>query len=149
MIFKGAGLLIYYVNKDKSIDVFLGIRNINPFKGYWSIMGGKSNYRESSIKTAKREFSEEVLFTKKFLKNKRFLTCHTNLSNSLVFGPFFQFDTIFARSSIKFNRSDIRFIREFFMVRWMPLEIALKINYLHPGLKNSLKKLEKYSKERV
>lgn len=149
MIFRGAGLLVYYVNKDKSIDVFLGIRCINPFRGYWSIMGGKSNHWESSIKTAKREFSEEIVFTKKFLKNKRFITCHTNLSNSLVLGPFFQFDTIFARSSIKFNRSDIRFIREFYMAKWMPLEIALKLNYLHIGLKNSLKKLEKYTKEKV
>ncbi|MBK5201855.1 MAG: NUDIX hydrolase [Spirochaetaceae bacterium] len=70
--YHGAGILIWTVDEQDNIMVFLGKRSINPAKGKWSIPGGgwdekkdlynhkgKPNY----LKTALRETSEEIYYS--------------------------------------------------------------------------------------
>jgi hypothetical protein len=71
--YQGAGLLFAKIDKENKLVVCLGKRKWNPFRGYYSMLGGESNgipdlilglfrikhYREDFKATALREAREE------------------------------------------------------------------------------------------
>lgn len=60
MAYQGAGLLIA-TRTEKGWEVLLGKRRRTPFRGYWSIPGGKHEMNDSCFQdTACRETAEEI-----------------------------------------------------------------------------------------
>lgn len=65
-MFKGAGILFLKKEESKNF-ISLGKRTINPHKGYWSVPGGKLDYRDNKeyFKCAMRETNEEYFYYQK------------------------------------------------------------------------------------
>jgi hypothetical protein len=63
----GAGILFAFPKKKESDwEVCLFKRAVRPYKGYWSVLGGRSNPGETFRETAKREACEEGFKGKDF-----------------------------------------------------------------------------------
>lgn len=58
--------MIAFKEKEGDCEVCLFKRAIRPYKGYWSVLGGRSNPGETFRETAKREASEEGFKGKDF-----------------------------------------------------------------------------------
>ena len=56
--YRGAG--IFFAHKTRHWEILLFRRAISPYKGYWSVLGGKSKSNEEFRETACREASEEA-----------------------------------------------------------------------------------------
>lgn len=54
------GAVIFFAHKTRHWEILLFRRAISPYKGYWSVLGGKSKSNEEFRETACREASEEA-----------------------------------------------------------------------------------------
>ena len=62
--YSGAGVLPYYIDSDKNLWVYLGLRRFNPEKNNWSLFGGAFEKEKDRdlLDTARRELFEEIEF---------------------------------------------------------------------------------------
>lgn len=130
VLYRGSGILL--VNDQK---VFLGLRKFNPFKGSWTIPGGKHNRRESDLSTALRELKEEIGFiSKKPIYGKI-------IGYKIIRIPYlFQF-TIFIVETKYQLKTFIKKPKEFYIARWFNKNTLP--SPLHPGILELISSINK------
>lgn len=129
MFYEGAGIL--FMCED---EVLLGLRNYNPHRDTWSIIGGKKEKHESFYTCAIREASEELKQII-FIPPENIIDVHAYEKHI----PFiFRWMTFVIKINDKTKLDISKFSREFRFVRWF--KISLLPPNLYPKLEETILK---------